>query len=96
MLEDAPRGGTSFPSLEELVLINVSLNPQKVYYLYNILVELVELKIPLRTLDLRTCIVDNRGVQLLREIVVDVQDPVKMEPGNVEERAEGSIVALGE
>jgi hypothetical protein len=37
MLEDAPRGNPLLPSLEELVLIDVPLTAQMVYYLYNIL-----------------------------------------------------------
>ena len=37
MLEDAPRGDPLLPSLEELVLINVSLTAQRVYYLYHML-----------------------------------------------------------
>ncbi|KAF8481690.1 hypothetical protein DFH94DRAFT_825631 [Russula ochroleuca] len=82
MLEVAPREDTLLlPSLEELVLIDVYLDAKKVYYLYHMLIELVELKISLRTLDLRTCIVSNRAVQLLREIVVDVQGPAKKESG---------------
>ena len=58
MLEDAPRG--LLPSLQELALIDVSLNERKAYYLYNILIKLVELKIPLETIDLRACIASNR------------------------------------
>ena len=77
MLEDAPRGGSLLPSLEELVLINVSLNAQKVFCLRNMLIKLIELKSPLRTLDLRTCIASNRAVRLLSEIVVDVKGPDK-------------------
>jgi hypothetical protein len=56
------------------------------------LIELEELKIPLRTLDLRTCIVANRAVQVFSEIVADVQGPVKRESGNVGKKRRGRIV----
>ena len=71
-----------FPSLEELILVDISLNAQKVYYLCDMLIECVELGIPLGTLNLRTCIASNRAVQLLSEIVVDVWGPVKKESGD--------------
>lgn len=73
MLEDAPRGDPLLPSLEELVLTSVYLSAKMVYYLYEMLIDLLELEIPLRTLDLRRCIVSDRAVQLLSEIVVDVR-----------------------
>ncbi|KAF8481670.1 hypothetical protein DFH94DRAFT_732327 [Russula ochroleuca] len=72
MLEDAPRGEPLLPSLEELVLNHVWLGAKKAYYLYDMLIDLVELDIPLRTLDLRKCNTSDRAVQLLSEIVVDV------------------------
>ena len=77
MLKDAPCGVPLLPSLEELIVVNVFLDAKRVYYLYDMLIELVELEIPIRTLDLRLCIVTNRAVKLLSEIVVDVQGPVK-------------------
>jgi hypothetical protein len=72
MLEDAPRREPLLPSLEELVLNHVWLGVKKAYYLYDMLIDLVELDIPLRTLDLRKCNTSDRAVQLLSEIVVDV------------------------
>ena len=81
MLEDAPRGDPLLPSLEELVLINVSLTEQKVYYLYNTLSKLVELENPITTLDLRTCIAHDWAVQLLSGIVVNVLGPTKRGSG---------------
>jgi hypothetical protein len=89
-------GDPLLPSLEELILSNISLNAQKVYYLCDILIECVELGVPLRTLDLRTCTVADRGVQLLSEIVVDVQGPVKKESGDLSGRRRGSAGAVGE
>ena len=80
MLEKAPREDPPLPSLEELVLINVSLNTQKVYYLYSMLVKLMELEIPLTTLNLRTCIASDRAVQFLSGIVDDVQGPITIGP----------------
>jgi hypothetical protein len=98
MLEDAPSGGSLLPSLEELVLVDVSLNAQKVYYLYSMLIELVELDTPLWKLNLQTCTAADRAVQLLSEIVVDVQGPVKRESGarDLDGKGRGSIGAVGE
>jgi hypothetical protein len=84
------------PSLEELIFVDISLNAQKVYYLCDMLIECVELGIPLRTLDLRTCTASNRAVRLLSEIVVDVRGPVKKESGDLNERRRGSVGVLGE
>jgi hypothetical protein len=97
MCEDAAvLGERLLPSLEELVLVNISLNAQKVYYLCDMLMECIELGIPLRTLDLRTCTMSNRAVQLLSEIVVDVLRPVKKESGDLNGRSQGSAGVLGE
>jgi hypothetical protein len=60
------------------------------------LMECIELGILLRTLDLRTCTMSNRAVQLLGEIVVDVLRPVKKESGDLNGRSRGSAGVLGE
>jgi hypothetical protein len=60
------------------------------------LLECVKLGIPLKTLDLRTCTADDRAVQLLSEIVVDVQGPVKEESGYLDGRRRGGAGVLGE
>lgn len=101
MFEDAALavlGGPLFPSLEELILSDISLNAQRVYYLRDMLMECVELGIPLGTLDLRTCTAaaSDRAVQLLSEIVVDVQGPVMKESGDLNGRRRGSAGVLGE
>jgi hypothetical protein len=97
MFEDAAEPGDPLlPSLDELILVDISLNAQKVYYLCDMLIECVELGIPLRTLDLRTCTATNRAVQLLSEIVVDVRGPVKNESGDPNGRRRGSAGVLGE
>ena len=93
VIKDALSLGPLLPSLEELVLINVSLNAAKVYYLNNMLNDLVELKLPLKTLDLRTCIASDWAVQILSKIVVDVQAPVKKE---LDEERKESIEVFGE
>ena len=80
MLENASRGDRLLPSLEELVLVDVFFNAKKVCYLYNMLVKLVGLEIPVMTLDLQTCIVSGRAVQLFSGIVDDVRGPVKGRP----------------
>jgi hypothetical protein len=93
VIKDALSLGPLLPSLEELVLVNVALNAAKVYYLNNMLNDLVELKIPLKTLDLRTCIAFDWAVQILSKLVVDVQVPVKKKSD--EERQE-SMEIFGE
>ena len=98
MLEDAAVLGHSLlPSLEELILVNISLSAPKVYYLRDMLIECVGLGIPLETLDLRTCTVtaSNRAVRLLSEIVVDVRGPVKKESGDLNQRRRGGTGVLG-
>jgi hypothetical protein len=57
--EVAVLGDSPLPSMEELILVNVSLNAQKVYYLCDMLIKCVELGVPLRMLDLRTCTASN-------------------------------------
>lgn len=95
MFEDAAElGDPLLPLLEELVLVDISLDAKKVCYLCDMLMECVELGIPLRTLDIRTCTVANRAVRLLNEIVVDVQAPAKEESGDFNGRRRGSAGAL--
>ncbi len=77
----SPHATNLLPSLEELVLVDVSLNAQRVYYLCDMLFVRVELEIPLRTLDLRTCTVPDCAVQFLGEILLDVKGPMKRESG---------------
>ena len=98
MFKDAAvLGGPLLPSLEELILVDISLNVPKVYYLCDRLIERVELGMRLGMLDLRTCVAGTkRAVQLLSEIVVDVQAPVKKESGDLSGRRWGSVGALGE
>ena len=80
MLENAPSGDPLLPSLEELVLVDVFFNAQKVHYLYNMLVKLVELEVQLTALDLRACIACDRAVQLFSGIVDDVRGPRRRIP----------------
>ena len=44
------------------------------------LLERVEQGAPPEVLDLRTCIADDRAIRLLREIVVDMQEPLASQP----------------
>jgi hypothetical protein len=97
MFEDAAvLGDPLLPSLEELILSDISLNAQMVYYLCDMFIKCVELGIQLKTLDLRTCTaINHRAVQLLSEIVVDVQGPVKKKSGDLSGRRWGSAGVLG-
>ena len=96
MLEDAPPRGPLLPSLEELVLINVSLDVEKVHYLRYMIIKLVELRVPLRALDLRMCLVGNRAIQLLGEIMVNMQGPEKRESGDIDRKRRGNFEVLTE
>ena len=96
MLEDVPSGSSLLPSLEEVGLIDVFLNAPKVYYLYNMLTKLVELQIPLRVLDLRTCIATSNAVQLFSKIVMDVQGPVKRESADLDGKRRRGMEVHGE
>jgi hypothetical protein len=71
------------PSLELLFIGDQG--SQASYSPVIILTKCVELGIPLRTLDLRTCTATNCtcAVQLLSEIVVDVLGPMKNESGDL-------------
>jgi hypothetical protein len=70
MLEDtAVLGDPLLPSLEEIALVDITLNAPKVHYLCDMFMECVELGIPLRMLDIRTCRVANGVVKLFSEIV---------------------------
>jgi len=65
-----------FPSLTELVLIDVALSEHRTLRLCDALMARVEQGIPLETLDLRSCQATSDAVDLLREIVVDVLEPI--------------------
>ena len=97
MFEDAAViGAPLLPSLEEIILVDISLNAPKAYYLCDMLIECVRLGIPLKTLDLRTCTASNRAFRLLSEILVDVKGPVRKESGDLNGRRRGSAGVLGE
>jgi len=82
LAEDPPPNGPLLPLLTKLNLVDVSLTVQRTYHLCDMLTERVEQGVPLEALDLSTCFVADRAVQLLQEIVVDVQRPaVTLEVG---------------
>jgi len=82
LAEDPPPNGPLLPLLTKLNLVDVSLTVQRTYHLCDMLIERVEQGVPLEALDLSTCFVADRAVQLLQEIVVDVQRPaVTLEVG---------------
>ena len=72
-------------------------NARNVHYLCDVLIECVELGIPLRTLDPRTCTAtsSNCAVQLPSEIVVDVQGHVKKKSGYLNGKRRRSASAGG-
>jgi hypothetical protein len=72
LVEDAPPDGPRLPSLTKLILVDVKLIALRTYRLCDVLIERVEQGVPLEALDLRTCVVADRSIRLLREIVVDV------------------------
>ena len=64
------------PSLTELVLIDVTLSEHRTLRLCDALMARVEQGVPLETLDLRSCETTSDAAGLLREIVVDVLEPI--------------------
>jgi hypothetical protein len=64
------------PSLTKLVLIDVALSEHRTLHLCDALMARVEQGVPLETLDLRSCKATRDAVDLLREIVVDVLEPI--------------------
>jgi hypothetical protein len=92
LAEDAPPDGPRFPSLTKLILLHVKLTAPRMLSLRDMLIERVEQGVPLDILDLRTCFAPEHIIQPLREIVVDVKDPLKevsheMGDADINERA---------
>ena len=69
---------TLLPSLTELVLIGVTLSEYRTLRLCDALMARVEQGVPLETLDLRFCQATRDAVNLLKEIVVDVSEPITL------------------
>ena len=74
LAEDVPSDGPRLPLLTKLTLIDDTLTELGTSHLRDMLIERVEQGVPLEVLDLSTCVADDRSIQLLREIVVDVHD----------------------
>jgi F-box-like len=74
LAEDVPSDGPRLPLLTKLTLIDDTLTELGTSHLCDMLIERVEQGVPLEVLDLSTCVADDRSIQLLREIVVDVHD----------------------
>ena len=64
-----------FPSLTKLVLVNTALSARRTRHLCDALMNRVRRGVPLKTLDLSTCVATSRAVELLSEIVVEVLGP---------------------
>jgi hypothetical protein len=75
LAEDAPPDGPRLPLLTRLALVKVTLTPSRTFHLCDMLMERVEQGVPLEVLDLRLCVAAGRAIQLLKEIVVDVEEP---------------------
>ena len=93
---DDPSGDPLFPSLEELVLIDVSLDTHRVIFLYLILADLLVHRIFIKTLDLRTCIATSGAVRLLSQVVLNVQGPAKRKSADLGGKTRGGMELLGE
>jgi hypothetical protein len=86
LAEDIPldSDGPRLPMLTKLILLDASLTAIRTFNLSDMLIERVEQGVPLEYLDLRTCVAANRAIQLLAEIVVDVQEPLRAPPKAME------------
>ena len=73
--EVSPPGGPQLPSLKKLILVDIALTTSRVYYLRDMLIKRIKQGVPLEVLDLRTCFAHSRAIQLLKKIVVEVQEP---------------------
>lgn len=93
-LGDEPSGDPLLPSLEELVIIDVDLDAQRVLYLYNLLTDLLVHQISLKTLDLRMCNVTSGAVRTLSRVVPNVQGPVKKESADPDGKTRGGMEVL--
>jgi hypothetical protein len=85
LTEDAPPDGPRLPSLKKLILIDVTLTAARTFSLQDMLIKRVEQGVPLDVLDLCKCFAPERAIQLLREIVVDVKEPLATNPMVTEE-----------
>jgi hypothetical protein len=85
LAEDAPPDGPRLPSLRKLILVNVTLTALRTFSLQDMLIKRVEQGVPLDVLDLRKCVAPEHAIQLLREIVIDVKEPLVTNPMVMEE-----------
>jgi hypothetical protein len=85
LAEDAPSDGPRLPSLTKLILVDVTLTVIRTYDLRDMLIERVEQGVPFDVLDLRTSFASDCAVQFLREVVVDVKEPLTVDPLAMEE-----------
>jgi hypothetical protein len=76
LAEDAPSDGPRLPLLTKLTLVDVTVTALRTFHLCDMLMERVEQGVPLEILDLRACFAADRAIDLLKEIVVDVQEPL--------------------
>ena len=87
LVEDAAPDGPRFSLLTKLDLLDVTLTALRTFHLRDMLMERVEQGVPLEVLDLSACVAADRAVQLLREVVVDVQEPLAAEAMPTDETA---------
>jgi hypothetical protein len=80
--DDAPPEGPRLPSLTKLILTDISWTTPRTHNLRDMLIERVEQGVLLEVLDLRTCVAVDGVIPLLKEIVVDVQEPLTVQPGS--------------
>ena len=77
MEDNRGRESPLLPSLTKIVLFDTTLTARGTLRLCDGLMKRVEQGVPLETLDLRNCFTTRRAVELLREIVVKVLNPVE-------------------
>ena len=76
LAEDAPPDGPRLPLLRKLILVDVTLTALRTFSLRDVLIKRVKQGVPLGVLDLRQCVAPERAIQLLREVVIDVKEPL--------------------
>ena len=76
LTKDAPHDGPRLPWLTKLILVGISMNASNTHSLWTMLIQRVEQGVPVEKLDLSMSVVGDGDIQLLREVVVDVKEPL--------------------
>ena len=77
LTDGAPPDGPRLPRLTKLLLVDTTMTPSITRYLQVMLIQRVEQGVPLEMLDLSMSFAGDGDIHLLREIVVNVKEPLR-------------------